>query len=169
MTDALFRARDATVRAHVAAEERGDWDAALRTFARPRYEIVATGEIHEGERAVDGFYDESKRAFGAMRFETKGVHHAGSVVFHEVVFRAKHVGPWRGLWATDREVEYAMLNLFEFEEDRLVCERMYFDLGTPLRQIGIARDPTSLAGRLEIGLCHPLTVGTAFVRSLGRR
>jgi hypothetical protein len=57
-----------------------------------------------------------------------------------------------------------MLNLFLFEDDGLVCERMYFDLLTPLRQIGIARDPTSLAGRIGAALNHPLTVSRALLR-----
>jgi hypothetical protein len=29
---------------------------------------------------------------------------------------------------------------------RLVCERVYFDAGTILRQLGIAHDPLSLRG-----------------------
>jgi steroid delta-isomerase-like uncharacterized protein len=167
--DTLFRARDRIVRAHVEAEERGDWDAALATFAHARYELAATGEVHDGTEAVAAFYAESKRAFGTIGLRTRGIHHAGATVFHEVVFSARHVGSWRGLPPTDRTVEYPMLNLFEFEEDRLVCERMYFDVGTALRQIGIARDPTTLAGRIEVGLMHPVTIATAFARSLGRR
>jgi hypothetical protein len=70
---------------------------------------------------------------------------------------------------TGRPVRYAMLNVFAFEADRLVCERMYFDLGTPMRQLGIARDPTSLAGRASIFVSHPITVASAFLRSARRR
>ena len=31
--------------------------------------------------------------------------------------------------------------MFVFEGDRLVCERVYFDSSTILRQLGIAHDP----------------------------
>jgi hypothetical protein len=46
---------------------------------------------------------------------------------------------------------------------------MYFDLLTPLRQIGIARDPTSTAGRIGTLLNHPLTLTRAFLRQAFRR
>ena len=38
--------------------------------------------------------------------------------------------------------------MFVFEEDRLMCERVYFDAATVLRQLGIAHDPLTLAGRV---------------------
>jgi|RhiMethySRZTD1v2_1073278.scaffolds.fasta_scaffold77400_1 steroid delta-isomerase-like uncharacterized protein len=161
---ALARERDRIVRAHIEAEQRGDWDAALATFRHPRYEITPTGEFHDGAEAVREFYRESARAFSELSFETRGLYHAGATVVHEVVFTATHTGAWRGLPATGRVVRYAMLNLFLFEGDGLVCERMYFDLLTPLRQIGIARDPTSVAGRIGTVLNHPLTVSRALLR-----
>jgi len=40
-----------------------------------------------------------------------------------------------------------MGNVFVFEGEGLVCERLYFDLATILRQVGIARDPTRPLGR----------------------
>jgi hypothetical protein len=59
--------------------------------------------------------------------------------------------------------------MFLFEEDRLVCERVYFDSNTVLRQLGIARDPLSVGGRVATVLNHPLTVGRALTRQLLRR
>jgi hypothetical protein len=57
-----------------------------------------------------------------------------------------------------------MTAFYLFEEDRLVCERVYFDLGTILRQLGVARDPASVGGKVATVLNHPLTVGRALVR-----
>src|SRR6476660_6135463 len=57
----------------------------------------------------------------------------------------------------------------EIEEDRLVCERVYFDSNTVLRQLGIARDPLSVGGRVATVLNHPLTVGRAVTRQVVRR
>lgn len=65
-------------------------------------------------------------------------------------------------------VSYRMCNVFVFDGDRLVCERLYFDLLTPLRQLGVARDPLSIGGRVATVLNHPLTVITAALRSLVR-
>ncbi len=165
---ALDRAREKIVRTHVEAEQRGDWTAALRTFHHPRYEVTPTNEVADGEEAVMRFYNESARAFPDMSFETRAFYHAGTTIVHEVTLRGTHCGTWRGLPPSERVVQYAMLNLFLFEEDRLVCERMYFDLLTPMRQLGIARDPTSLTGQLGIACNHPLTIGGALVRQAMR-
>jgi hypothetical protein len=61
-----------------------------------------------------------------------------------------------------------MVALFLFEEDRLVCERVYFDSATILRQLGIAHDPLSVRGRVATVLNHPLTIGRAVIRGLAR-
>ena len=37
-----------------------------------------------------------------------------------------------------------------------------------LRQLGIARDPTSLTGRVETLIGHPLTIGRGLVRRVTR-
>jgi hypothetical protein len=56
-----------------------------------------------------------------------------------------------------------------FEQDRLVCERVYFDAGTVLQQLGIAHDPLSLTGKIATVFNHPLTIGQALVRQVTRR
>jgi len=158
-------ARERIVEAHLAAEANYDFAGALATFAHPRYEIMATSEVHDGADAVSAFYRESVGAFPDFRLITERVHYGGEAVFHKVVFCGTHLGAWRGLPATGRRVEYPMLNVFLFEEDRLVCEEMYFDLLTPLKQLGIARDPTTVSGRIATAIQHPLTVGGAFLRA----
>jgi hypothetical protein len=50
-----------------------------------------------------------------------------------------------------------------------VCERVYFDTATILRQLGVAHEPGSLAGRLTTIGSHPLTIGRALVRQVTRR
>jgi hypothetical protein len=50
---------------------------------------------------------------------------------------------------------------FLFQDDRLVCERIYFDQLTIMRQLGLAHDSSSLAGRLTTLVSHPLTIGRA--------
>ncbi len=154
------------VETHIEAERRGDFDAARATFHRPRYEIVATGEVHDGADAVGAFYEETARAFPDLDFRDTVLRPCADAVWVETTFAATHRGWWRGLPATEQRVEYRMANLFVFEGELLVAERMYFDLMTPLRQIGIARDPTSLGGRIAAALNHPWTVGRAFARTL---
>jgi hypothetical protein len=87
----------------------------------------------------------------------------------EAILRGTHNGPLRSLPPTGREFEMRFLAMFLFEEDRLVCERVYFDQLTVLEQLGIARNPTSLTGRLETLVGHPVTIGRALFRRLTGR
>ncbi len=57
-----------------------------------------------------------------------------------------------------------MCNVFVFDQDRLLCERLYFDLMTALRGAGVARDPRTVTGRLMLFLNHPVTIAVAFIR-----
>jgi hypothetical protein len=83
--------------------------------------------------------------------------------------RGTHLGPFRSLPPTGRSWELRILSEFVFEDDRLVCERVYFDSMTVLRQLGIAHDPLTVTGRVATVLNHPVTVGRALVRQLTGR
>jgi hypothetical protein len=43
--------REAIVREHLASENAHDDDATLGTFHHSRYELVATGDVYDGEEA----------------------------------------------------------------------------------------------------------------------
>jgi steroid delta-isomerase-like uncharacterized protein len=168
-SETLIAAREATIRAHMGAEERLDAEATLRTFFRPRYEVMPSSEEHEGPAAVAGFLGETFAAFPDLHFTTNRLYHSDDAVLVEARFHGTHGGPWRGLPATGRTVSYPMLNVFLFEEDRLVCERLYFDLQTILCQLGLAHDVATPAGRVATALGHPLTLAQAGLRMiLGR-
>ncbi len=146
-----------------------DFPGCIGAFAHPRYEIVATGEVHDGPAAVDAFLAENRRAFPDFHFEPSRVTAGTDTVLVEGAFTGTHEGTWRGLPATGRSVDFRMAVVFEFAGDDLVCERVYFDLGTPLRQLGVSRDPTSLGGRLTVLATHPVTIAGALLRALRRR
>ena len=44
-TTTLRARREAVVREHMESENRQEFDVTLRTFAHPRYELIATGEV----------------------------------------------------------------------------------------------------------------------------
>jgi hypothetical protein len=56
-----------------------------------------------------------------------------------------------------------MASFLQFEDDRIVCERVYLDQTSILRQLGVAHDPASLAGRVSTLITHPITIGWALV------
>src|SRR3954466_11388988 len=161
--------RERTVREHMESENRHEFDVTMGTFGHPRYEIIATDEVHDGEAEVAAYFEETRSAFPDQRNELIALHHADDGVIAEFDLLGTHLGSFRGLPATNRAFECRCLAVFVFEEDRLVCERAYFDSVTILRQLGIAHDPLTLRGRVATVLNHPVTIGTAVARSIIRR
>jgi steroid delta-isomerase-like uncharacterized protein len=168
-TATLRKKREAIVREHMDSENRHEFDATLETFGHPRYELIGTGEVYDGPDEVAAYYEQTRRAFPDQRNELLALHHADDAVLVEAVVRGTHKGPLRNLPPTGREFELPILAIFVFEDDQLVCERVYFDQTMVLRQLGIARDPLSLTGRLGTVIAHPWTIGRGVVRQLTGR
>jgi steroid delta-isomerase-like uncharacterized protein len=156
--------REKLVRKHVDAENAADYETALATFQHPRYEYVATDEVHDGAEEVMAHWRELDRAFPDQDIEIVRLHSSDDAVLMEAIARGTHTGPFRGLPPTGRRFEQQFLAIFVFEDDALVCERVYYDVATVLQQLGIAREPTSLTGRLETAATHPLTISRGIVR-----
>jgi steroid delta-isomerase-like uncharacterized protein len=161
--------REELVRKHVEAENAADYEAALATFQHPRYEYVATDEVYDGADEVMAHWRELDRAFPDQHIEIVKLHSSDDAVLMEAVVRATHTGPFRGLPPTGRHFEQKFLAIFVFEDGALVRERVYYDTATVLQQLGIARDATSLTGRLETAAGHPLTISRAIVRRVTGR
>jgi steroid delta-isomerase-like uncharacterized protein len=170
MPSADLRARrEAVVREHMESENAHDFDTTIATFGRPRYELVATGDVYDGEEAVRGYFAESRRAFPDQRNELVALHHADDAVIVEFDVLGTHLGPLRALPPTGRAFRCRMSAHFVFEADQLVCERVYFDQLSIMRQLGLAHESTSLAGRVTMLVSHPLTIGRALARRVSRR
>ncbi len=166
---AVREKREAIVVEHMESENDHRFDDTLATFGHPRYELIATGEVHDGAHAVAEYFEETRTAFPDQRNELIALHHADDAVIVEALLLGTHLGPLRNLPPTGRSFEMRFCAIFEFEGSELVCERVYFDSNTILRQLGIAHDPTGVRGRLAIVFNHPVTVGQALVRGLLRR
>src|ERR671934_1227355 len=161
VTKELREKREALVIEHMESENRHEYDATIETFHHPRYELVGTGDVYDGPEEVARYFEETRTAFPDQRNELITLHHADDAVIVEANLYGTHGGPFRGLPPTGRKFEMRFCAIFVFEEDRLVCERVYFDPGTILRQLGIAHDPLSLSGRVATVVNHPITVGRA--------
>jgi steroid delta-isomerase-like uncharacterized protein len=161
--------REELVRRHVDAENAADYETALATFQHPRYEYVATDEVYDGAEEVLAHWKELNRAFPDQEIEIVALHNADDTVLMEAIARGTHAGPLRGLPPTGRRFEQKFLAIFLFEGDGLVNERVYYDTSTVLQQLGVAREPSSLTGRLEAAASHPLTISRGLVRRVIRR
>lgn len=142
MTDThsdLRARREAIVREHMESENRHDFDATIATFKHPRYEIIPTGDVYDGEEAVRGYFASSRSAFPDQRNELRALYHADDAVIVEFDLLGTHKGALRGVIPpTGKAFRCPVTAFFIFEGDRIVCERVYFDSATILRQLGLA-------------------------------
>ena len=127
--------REAIVREHIDAENAHDVPRAIATFHRPRYEVAPFGSPNEGAESVHQLLAGMFAAFPDFHVAVLRVHHAEEAVVVEFVVTGTHGGPFAGLDATGRRIEVPLVGIFEFEEDRLMCEKVYFDMATLMRQL----------------------------------
>jgi steroid delta-isomerase-like uncharacterized protein len=160
--------RETIVREHMESENHHDFDTTIGTFSHPRYEIVPTGDVYDGEQQVRAYFAETRAAFPDQRNELISLRHADDAVIVEFDLLGTHLGPLRSLPPTGRAFRARMTAFFIFDDQKIVCERVYFDQASIMRQLGVAHDPTSLAGRLSTLASHPLTIGGALLRAAGR-
>ena len=133
--DELRKHREEVVRAHMEAENVHDFDAVIDTFSHPRYELIATDRIHDGEAEVREYFRETRGAFPDQRNELISLRHAEDAVIVEFWLKGTHEGELLGIPPTGRSFECRMTAFFIFEGRKIVCERVYFDSATILRQL----------------------------------
>ena len=127
--------REKIVVHHMESENIPDFDAVIGTFKRPRYELIGTDRVHDGEAAVREYFRETRSAFPDQRNELIQLHHSDDAVLAEFWLLGTHKGPLGPLQPTGRSFRCRMAALFVFEGRDLVCERVYFDSATILRQL----------------------------------
>ena len=164
-------ARIAIVEQHIRLENEHDLEGVLRTFGdSARYDDEPWGEHYEGRNGVRQFYEQLMKALPDLVIEVQRRHVADDAVLVEVMIRGTHLGGWRGLPATGRRVEFPLCGVYTFDaDDRLAGEKIYYDRGTVLRQLGIFHEPLSLLGQVCIFATHPATIARALARKLLRR
>ena len=144
-------ARIAIVEQHIRLENEHDLEAVLRTF---------------GDTAR---YDD-EQALPDLEIEVQSRHATDNAVLVEVMIRGTHLGNWRGLPATGRRVEFPLCGVYTFDaDDRLAGEKIYYDRGTVLRQLGVFHELQSVLGQISILATHPIRIARAFARKLLRR
>ena len=136
--------REALVREHMESENVHDFDTTIETFDHPRYEIIPTGDVFDGEAEVRRYFEDTRIAFPDQRNEVIAIHHADDGVIVEFNLMGTHKGPLRGIPPTGKEFTCRTVAFFLFEGERISCERVYFDAATILGQLGLIQAPPSL-------------------------
>jgi len=169
---ARLRARLAIVEEHVKCENRHDLDGLMATFgAEARYDDEPWQDHRLGLQSVRSYYTELLTSLPDLAIDVRHRHVASDAIVLEVTIRGTHLGIWRGgMPASGRRVEFPLCGVFTFDaQDRLAGERIYYDRGTVMRQLGLFHEPEGIWGRLATAISHPLTVARALLRrSSGR-
>jgi steroid delta-isomerase-like uncharacterized protein len=161
----------AIVEQHIRLENAHDLEGVLDTFGDiAQYDDEPWGEHYEGLNGVRQFYEQLMKALPDLEIEIQRRHVAENAIVVEVMIRGTHLGGWRGLPATGRRLEFPLCGVYTFDaNDRLAGEKIYYDRGTVLRQLGVFHEPQSLVGQICILATHPITIVRALARKLVRK
>ena len=123
--------REAIVREHMESENRHEFDATIDTFQHPRYEIIPTGDVYDGEEEVRATSPTTRAAFPDQRNEILALHHIDDGVIVEFILLGTHEGELRGMPPTGKAFQLpdGRPVPVRADADHIVCERVYFDSG----------------------------------------
>jgi steroid delta-isomerase-like uncharacterized protein len=163
-----MQARLRIVEEHVGMENRHDLEGIMQTFgAAARYDDEPWDAHYVGRDGVRAFYADLLRAMPDLRIEVQHRHVSDAAIVLEVIIRGHHLGAWRGLPPTGRPIEFPLCGVFTFDDDdRLAGEKIYYDRGMILRQLGVFHEPDRLPGRIDAILMHPLTMAQIVRRAI---
>ena len=123
---------------HVLAENRRSVDGLLATLcAEPVYVIMATGQEYRGPAAVAAFYTGLFESMPDVTFALREVFIAESGVVEESVLVGTHTGNLFGLPPTGRPIRLPLTIVFPMKDGQILGERLYFDMDSLQRQLGL--------------------------------
>jgi steroid delta-isomerase-like uncharacterized protein len=136
-TEELRKRRLEVLEEHFRSEVEQEFDRTLATFnGRPHYEIMATGQIFDGDDEVLDYHRRQRTAFPDQRHEDVRYHYADDAVITEFDLLGTNLGEFYGMTPTGKSFRVPVIAVFFFEEDRIVNERVYLDSASLLTQIG---------------------------------
>lgn len=119
----------------LAAQNAHDVDGAIGCFDHPRYELVGNQRVYDGVDQVRQYYDVTRRYFPDLEFAVIDVHHAEDATVCELWMTGTHLGSGPDFEATGHRFRCRTATIFEFDGERLVGARVYYDTGTIARQL----------------------------------
>jgi steroid delta-isomerase-like uncharacterized protein len=123
---------------HVLAENRRDINDLLDTLgADPIYKVMATSATFKGRDQVAQFYQGLFDGVPDANFELINAFVGEEGVVEESILRGTHSGVLFGLPATGKELALPLTIVFPIIGARIMGERLYFDLVTLARQLGL--------------------------------
>ncbi len=150
MIDETLRERRlAVIKEHMDTEVTHEFDRTLATFdGHPRYEIMATGQVYDGDDEVMNYYRTTRTAFPDQRHDNSRFHVTDDSVIVEFDLLGTNLGEFYGLPPTGKAFRVPVIAVFRFAGDRVVNERIYFDSASLVTQIGRG-ELLALVGQLD--------------------
>jgi steroid delta-isomerase-like uncharacterized protein len=135
--DDLRRRRLELISEHMDTEVTQEFDRTLATFnGHPRYEIMPTGQVFDGDDEVMGYYRMTRTAFPDQRHDNVRYHVTDDTVIVEFDLLGTNLGEFYGFPPTGKAFRVPIIAVFFFDGDRIVNERVYFDSASLVTQIG---------------------------------
>jgi steroid delta-isomerase-like uncharacterized protein len=123
---------------HVLAENRRSIEGLLDTLcADPIYKIMATSATFKGKEQVAQFYTGLFEGVPDANFELINTFVSEEGVVEESILRGTQRGALFGLPPTGREIALPMTIVFPILKGQIMGERLYFDLATLARELGV--------------------------------
>src|SRR6188472_1392607 len=106
-SNSTTQARCQIVAEHIGRENQHSLDGILATFGEAaRYDDEPWDAHYVGLQEVRTFYTQLLQALPDLHIDVIRQHVAEHVIVVEVIIRGRHMGPWRGLPATGRRIEF---------------------------------------------------------------
>ncbi len=130
---------------HLMAENRRNIEALLDNLcADPIYKLMAISVTFKGQAQVRQFYADLFEGVPDANFELVNSFVGEEGVVAESILRGAQRGSWLGIPPTNREIVLPMAIVSPMMRGQILGERLYFDLATLARQLGIAVDTISI-------------------------
>jgi steroid delta-isomerase-like uncharacterized protein len=137
ISDTLRQKRLELIREHMDTEVTHEFNKTLATFnGHPRYEIVPTGEVYDGDDEVMTYYRTTRTAFPDQRHDNAKFYVADDAVIVEFDLLGTNTGEFYGLPPTGKAFRVPVIAVFSFAGERITNERIYFDAASLVTQIG---------------------------------
>ena len=136
---------------HVLAENRRSIEGLLETLcSEPIYKIMATDATFKGREQVAQFYTGLFDGVPDATFELINAFVGEEGVVEESILRGTHRGILFGIRATGREIALPLTIVFPILNGQIMGERLYFDLATLARQLGVPLDTVLIKCRAQL-------------------
>ena len=134
--DSLRERREKIVNEHIDAENKGDLDGMIASFYKPHYEVIPMGAVVDGEKEVRDLIGGVIKGFPDFRFEIITLYHADNAVIVEGRMTGTHEQEWGGMQPKGKKMDLRVAAIYDFDDDKLVNETVYFDFATLQQQLG---------------------------------